>query len=238
MHPARRAEWLAWAESATEVPMLVLALVFLVAVALPQVAHLPDQASALFDGLTWAIWAVFAVELAVKTYLAPDRRRYLRSHWPEVLAVALPFLRPLRLLRLVVVGPRLWGAARMVLRRRTFSLVGFAGLSSVMLAAIIVYAAERGGNGPIQTFGDALWWAAATITTVATGDVYPRTLVGRAVAIALMVVGAGLFGLVTARVAAFFIEEEQTIEVRKLDQILERLERLEQQRADPSREGP
>jgi voltage-gated potassium channel len=236
MDPAHRAKLLARAERVTEVPMLVLALVFLVAIALQENANLPEEAIALVDRLIWLIWAVFAVELAVKICLATDRRQYLRSHWPEVLAVAVPFLRPLRLLRLVVASTRLWAAARVVVRRRTFALVGIAGFSAVVLGATLVYAAERGGNGPIQTFGDALWWAALTLTTMVFGDIYPRTTVGRAVAIALAAVGISLFGLVTARVAAFFVEEEQSIEERKLDQILERLERLEQQGADRSRE--
>jgi hypothetical protein len=87
-----------------------------------------------------------------------------------------------------------------------------------------------GGDGSIQTYSDALWWAAATITTVGYGDVYPKTAACRGVAVLLMLVGVSLFGLLTARVAAFFVEADERAENSKFDEILRRLERLEGQR--------
>jgi voltage-gated potassium channel len=87
--------------------------------------------------------------------------------------------------------------------------------------------AERGGDGSIQTFADALWWAAATITTVGYGDVYPRTAAGRGVAVVLMLIGISLFGLLTARVAAFFVETDDTAQNARYDEILRRLDRME-----------
>jgi voltage-gated potassium channel len=104
---------------------------------------------------------------------------------------------------------------------------------AVAAAALLVYVAERGGDGPIQTYGDALWWAASTITTVGYGDVYPKTAAGRGVAVLLMLIGVSLFGLLTARVAAFFVETEERAEHSKFDEILRRLERLEVQRNSP-----
>ncbi|HYU19715.1 MAG TPA: potassium channel family protein [Chloroflexota bacterium] len=187
----------------------------------------------MLEGIEWFIWAVFAFELVVKTYLAPNRTRYLVSHWPDVLTVAVPFLRPLRLLRVVVVGARLWKQARVVLRDQTFSVIGMTSLTAVCLSAALVYEAEHGGDGPIQTFADALWWAVSTITTVGYGDVYPKTNAGRGVATLLMLVGISLFGLLTARVAAFFVEAgEADQETPKLNEILERLERIERQNAE------
>ncbi|MDP8922010.1 MAG: potassium channel family protein [Chloroflexota bacterium] len=102
------------------------------------------------------------------------------------------------------------------------------------MAATLVYLAERGGEGTIQTFPDALWWAAATITTVGYGDVYPMTPAGRGVAFLLMLVGISVFGLLTARVAAFFVAPAES-DARndaddKLDEILARLERIERNR--------
>jgi voltage-gated potassium channel len=99
-----------------------------------------------------------------------------------------------------------------------------------VVAATLVYAVERGGDGPIQTYPDALWWAAATVTTVGYGDVFPKTAAGRGIAFLLMLVGISVFGLLTARVAAIFVEaNEEDHNGRKLDEVLARLERLEQQ---------
>ena len=153
----------------------------------------------------------------------------------DVITVLVPFLRPLRLLRLVVVGIRFWTEARTVLRERTFGVIGTASILAVGTAALLVYLAERGGDGTIQTFADALWWAAATITTVGYGDVYPKTPAGRGVAVVLMLVGISLFGLLTARVAAFFVERDDDVENARYAEILRRLDQLEPRRG-PTRE--
>jgi hypothetical protein len=88
----------------------------------------------------------------------------------------------------------------------------------VIGAGVLIYTVERQGDGPIQTLPDALWWAASTITTVGYGDVYPRTAAGRGIAVVLMLVGISLFGVLTARVAAFFVQDEQRdAEADKLD---------------------
>lgn len=217
-------------ERLTEAPMLILAVAFLVIVFLPEVVDLSERAYSVFEGLLWLIWGVFAVELGIKTYLAPSRRHYLVTHWPDVLTVALPFLRPLRLLRIFIVLARAWRQTRSVLRQQTLSLVGVTSLLTVVVAASLLYAVERRAGGPISTYADALWWAAATITTVGYGDMYPITAFGRGVAVFLMLTGITLFGLLTASIAAFFVESgtEQNGDPT-LEEIRMRLARLEQQ---------
>jgi voltage-gated potassium channel len=228
----RRARLSARLERVLRLPMLLLALAFLVALALPEVVDLPADVDGALDDVNWLIWGVFAFELALMTYLAPDRRRYLVTHWIDVLTVVIPFLRPLRIVWIIVLSARFWVEIRGAIRHRTLSVIGVTSVIAAWLAATLMYAAEWGGDGPIQTYPDALWWAVSTITTVGYGDVYPKTPAGRGVAVVLMLVGISLFGLVTARVAAFFVGvSDQEGTDRKLDQILARLERLEQGRA-------
>ena len=66
--------------------------------------------------------------------------------------------------------------------------------------------AERGHGGPIESFGDALWWAMATVMTVGYGDMYPVTAAGRLIATALMIAGIAVLGVVTASLASWLIE--------------------------------
>jgi voltage-gated potassium channel len=210
--------------------MTLLSIVFLVALTLPEVINLGPGLHATLDAVTWLIWSIFAFELGLMTYLASDRRRYLRQHWVDVLTVLVPFLLPLRLLAIVIISARLWAEAKVLIYQRTFSTVAMTSLVSALAAATLVYVAERGGDGPIQTYPDALWWAAATVTTVGYGDVFPKTAAGRGIAFLLMLVGISVFGLLTARVAALFVQEnEEDHHGRKLDEVLARLERLERQ---------
>jgi voltage-gated potassium channel len=59
-----------------------------------------------------------------------------------------------------------------------------------------------GSHANIKTFGDALWWALSTMTTVGYGDRYPTTGEGRLVAGGLMLAGVALLGVITASLAS------------------------------------
>jgi voltage-gated potassium channel len=217
-------------ERSLRLPMTLLSVVFLGTVTLPELMDLSPGLLETLDAIDWLIWAIFAFELGVMTYLAPSRGRYLLQHWVDVLTVLVPFLRPLRLLRVVIVSARLWTEAKVLIYQRTFSTVAMTSIVSALAAATLVYAVERGGDGPIQTYPDALWWAAATVTTVGYGDMFPKTAAGRGIAFLLMLVGISVFGVVTARVAAFFVEaNEEDHTGAKLDEVLVRLERLERE---------
>ena len=77
----------------------------------------------------------------------------------------------------------------------------------------------------IKTFGDGIWWALVTITTVGYGDITPLTTLGRLVAGTLMFVGLGLIATVTAIVSAKFIANY--VDHHTNDDVLEKLEELE-----------
>ena len=69
-------------------------------------------------------------------------------------------------------------------------------------------AEDVGDNGRVESFADALWWSAATITTVGYGDIAPVTLGGRIAGVITMVVGISTFAVITARVAAFLVVDD------------------------------
>ena len=78
---------------------------------------------------------------------------------------------------------------------------------ALMLGSIAVLDAEQDAEGAnITTYGDALWWAMTTVTTVGYGDHFPVTFEGRLIAAVLMLVGIALVGVVTAALAAWLVE--------------------------------
>ncbi|MBT9605972.1 potassium channel family protein [Microbacterium sp.] len=77
---------------------------------------------------------------------------------------------------------------------------------TVFVSALAVFDAERGSDGPITSFGDAIWWSFETITTVGYGDYFPVTPTGRIVAIGLMIGGSAPIDVVTAPVASWIVQ--------------------------------
>ena len=77
----------------------------------------------------------------------------------------------------------------------------------------------------IKSFGDGVWWALVTITTVGYGDITPLTTLGKFVAGTLMFVGLGLIATVTAIVSAKFVANY--VDHHTNDDVLEKLEELE-----------
>jgi voltage-gated potassium channel len=86
-----------------------------------------------------------------------------------------------------------------------------ASLAAILLmvfCSIAMLEFESAGDGNIKTPEDAIWWAAATITTVGYGDRFPVTSEGRCIAAILMCAGVGLFSTFSACLAAWFIKPE------------------------------
>jgi voltage-gated potassium channel len=75
-----------------------------------------------------------------------------------------------------------------------------------------------------------LWWAIQTVTTVGYGDVVPRTVAGRIIASLVMLAGIGFISVLTATVAAAFIESaRRRLEADRSDSTDAKLEELRAQ---------
>ncbi len=223
-HEARQA-LLETIERRTELPLLLLSIVMIPLLLGPFLWEMSATEEATFFSLDTMIWALFAVDLGTKVLVAPDRLGYLRSHWLDVLVVAVPFARPLRVARILLFGSRaIAGAKRFV--QLDFLLVYALGL--IVICATLVTALESGTDSTIETFPDALWWAVVTITTVGYGDVVPRTAEGKAIGMVLMLGGIGIFGALTANLASLFVRSDSSLPT--LDQGLqEQLQALHQE---------
>ena len=159
-------------------------------------------------------WAVFVIDFVVHERLL---RRYLGTRrgvfdLAIVVLTAPWFLLPGSISGggLVVVL-RLARVARLVIAskgaRQLFDRLGRVALvaGSVMVAgAVAAYYAEHPVNPEFATFGDSLWWAIVTLTTVGYGDIVPETTTGRIAAVMIMITGVAVLGLLAGSLASFF----------------------------------
>ena len=163
----------------------------------------------------WAdriIYGLFAADYLIRLFLAEDRRDFAKKNIFDLIAL-IPFsalfrafrlarfARVLRLLRLAAVFGR--GLAKV---RSFLNVNGFKYVLSLTGLAILVSAFAMTYVEGIR-FGDALWWAFVTATTVGYGDLSPATGTGRVIAAILMVVGIGLIGSLTSSITSFFLNK-------------------------------
>lgn len=193
--------------------------------------ELPHADRVFLDIVNVAVLVAFAVDYLVEISLTRKRGTYARREWTSAAIVvsqaiallpglagfgALRAFRAARLFRVLAVLLRLFAVGgatakegRSVLRRKAarfaLSLAGFVWLTS---AAAFTLAEDVGTEGRVRSFGDALWWSSATITTVGYGDIFPITPLGRVVGVFTMVVGISTFAVVTAKVAEFLVRAD------------------------------
>ncbi|MEL0200511.1 MAG: ion channel [Aquiluna sp.] len=162
------------------------------------------------------IFWIFAVDVVLRIIHAGGELltwkgalAFLRENWLALLALLLPAFRSLRVLRVIVV---LRGLEPYLNTRssRVGMIVGVTFPLILYTAALSIYEAERYADGSnIQSFGDAVWWSIASVTTVGYGDKFPVTADGRVIATFLMVIGIGLFSALTALLAAWVMGDRK-----------------------------
>ena len=185
-----------------------MALAFLFAFSYPAFVNpIPTSMQSVLNMVQWVTWIAFAGDLIFGIIKSESKIGYLKKHPLETLAVLLPFLRPLRLMRVISFGGL---AIQKVAVGRQFAITIKVFITSIFvgyISAVQVTISERDIEGSnIKNIGDGIWWAITTVMTVGYGDRYPITSEGRILAVLLMIIGISLVGVVTATIAAWFVK--------------------------------
>src|SRR5439155_23323952 len=212
-------------ERAFEIPMLIAAVLVIPTIVIEE-SHVGQPWDGVAVGLNWLIWVAFATELVVMLAVVPARRQWLARHpldlvivvvTPPFLPAALQSARVLRLLRLL----RLLKLAKHA--KHVFSLAG------LRFAAVLAVLTALGGGAAFaeaehETTWHGIYWAITTMTTVGYGDLNPTTDTGRAIAIAVMLVGIGFVAILTGAIAQRFLAQD----VEHVEAVISDLETDEQ----------
>jgi voltage-gated potassium channel len=187
-----------------------------------------------FDMAEATSLVIFAMEYAIRLWSAPDNPIYhhrsaasARIGWMlsaagiiDLMAIA-PFivsqlfdidlrvivlLRLLRFFKIARYSPG-FNSLALAVRSERHSLAACLVIlvSVVLIAAGLMYVIEH--DAQPDKFGsipDAMWWAAATVTTVGYGDVVPITPLGRIVGVITMITGLVMLALPAGIVASAF----------------------------------
>lgn len=190
-----------------------------------------------FDVLERIALVVFALEYAIRIWIAPEHARYrglsatqarlayIRS-FPAIIDLLsilpllfgllgfgeLKVLLLLRLLRFFKLGrysPGMASLSAALIAERKALIACFVILMGAMLiAASAMHLVEHEAQpDKFGTIPDAMWWAIITLTTVGYGDVYPITVAGKAVAAVTAVLGLIMLALPVGIVATAFAQE-------------------------------
>jgi voltage-gated potassium channel len=221
-------------ERHVEWPLAALALVFLADYSVEVLTRPRGYESQVLLALTWIVWGLFALDYLARLFLANDPPRWFLRHLFELAIVALPLLRPLRLLRLILLIEALQKAIGKAFPGR-IAIYTASGITLLIYsAALAIFETERDQPGAtINSFGKAVWWSITTVTTVGYGDCYPVTNTGRVIAVLLMIGGISLVGVVTASLATWIIQRvseaetaSQAATVAHIDELREEIREL------------
>ncbi|GAA1238436.1 potassium channel family protein [Prauserella halophila] len=211
-------------EQRTEWPMIVLSVLFFAGYAWTVLQPGMDgELRWLLNVAMWVVWGVFAADYLIRLALSRRRGRFVLRNLFDLVVIAVPMLRQLRVLRLVTVLILINRRVQARVRGQVVAYVTGATVLVGVSAALAVLEVERyAPDSTITSFGDALWWTMTTITTVGYGDYSPVTGEGKLIATGLMLAGIALLGVVTGSIASWFVEkfggmEESEKQARQAD---------------------
>ncbi len=164
------------------------------------------------------ILIAFSAELAWMLHVTRQRMHYLTRNWLSVLIVIgaavsmagwheewITLARLLRVTVVVLILLRILGSLRNLFSPTAMPYLLGLGMVTMALAGVGFYFLEP----TIDTYGDGLWLAFTSATTVGYGDFYPTTTPSRLFAMAMVLLGYAIMSMVTASIAAFFIGEDE-----------------------------
>jgi voltage-gated potassium channel len=183
----------------------------------------------------WLIWGFFAVETITLSLLVNNPKSYLRGNWVNLLIILFsfpllwelfPYAAGFRILRLVVLFTLILQASKTLQKVLGRNNLGSALISSfilIVIAGTIMSVIDPNVDTPM----DGIWWAWVTVTTVGYGDIVPGSNAGRLFGAFLILMGIGLFTMLTASFAAFFMAEDEKVMIKEEHQNIKNLSNIE-----------
>jgi hypothetical protein len=119
-----------------------------------------------------------------------------------------------------------------VARRGAFPFLAGATFTAAFAAGVLARLIDK---KDFDSYGDAIWWALVTLTTVGYGDIVPESPWGRVIGGFVMILGITFLGFLTAAVTSLFIAsdevEREDRRIAREDELRGILQRIEDELA-------
>jgi voltage-gated potassium channel len=207
-------------ERYTTVPMIILSFLFILSFSILILDDLKFFApiERILIGTIIFVWISFWVDYIVRFTLSPNKKSFFRHNLIDLLSLIIPFARPFLLLMYLARLRYFRGRNGSSLRARVIAYLVSFSIMYIYVMSVFVYQAERNApHATITTYGDAVWWAMETISTVGYGDMIPVTVPGRIYASFLMLGGMLIVGATTGTVVSYLGERVQVLHRRKTE---------------------
>ncbi|WP_249870651.1 potassium channel family protein [Oceanobacillus saliphilus] len=172
--------------------------------------HSTDTTILVLDKL---VWLLLFIDVLVRFAVSKNKWKYVKKNPFDLIAIipldsifqTARIVRLFRLLRLFSISSKYTTIIRNILYTNGLNKVLAASCFMLIISSILVTHFEPN----IGTYADGLWWSIVTTTTVGYGDISPESIVGRLVAVFLMLVGIGIIGMLTSSITTYFIKNDE-----------------------------
>lgn len=186
---------------------------------------------------------IFAADYFIRLHKADNKKEFFKNNIFELLSilpisivfdwtklVSIDFQIPIKLLRLVRLAG-LVGRLRKTLHTHGLLYVIYFAITFLLLGSVVISLTEH------VSLDDAFWWAISTASTVGYGDIadkalVPHSIVGKTVALIMMLLGIGIIGVLTSSLTTHLMRHSNKNAISSNDNlqlILEKLDDLSEQ---------
>ena len=218
-----------------DVLLILFILASVAAVMLESVKSFRDVHSGVLDVLDWVFTIVFTLEYIARLYAVSSPRAYAVSFYgiidllavlPGYLSMIFPgaqyfsvvrVFRVLRVFRILKLAhyldeaDLLFNSLAASRKRITVFVIGVMALVVFIGSAIYVIEGDENGFTSIPI---SIYWAVVTLTTVGYGDISPKTPLGQAFSVLIMILGYGIIAIPTGIVTHEIVRQSGAVSAR------------------------